>query len=68
MSTGYNIHFTATTDPMAAITAAIIAAKALHIDNVIIQCDNGIMLSVSQDSRVADIYKIYQLEVAIKNK
>lgn len=58
----YDINIKATGDVMTALSAATIVAKALNVDNIKVDCGDGITVLASKDSRVVDLFNIYQLE------
>lgn len=62
----YNIAIQSKGDMMAALSAAITVAKALKIDYLTVESEHGFFVGVSQESRVVDVYKIYQL--TLENK
>lgn len=64
----YEINFKATGDVMIALSAAVIAAKALNIEHIFVDCRDGITVAASKESRVVDLFNIYQLEKKLKDK
>ncbi len=65
----YNIQIFDNGSMMEAISAASICAKALNVENIQVvsrakDCD----VFVSHDSRITDIYEIYQLKVKLAEK
>lgn len=62
----YDVKVFDTGNPMAAISAAVMVAKALNVEGLKVEFREGFNLIVSKDSRVVDVYSIYQLTVENK--
>lgn len=59
----YNIHISANNGKgvPSALSAAVIVAKALQIENLIVDYGDKILVSVSKDSKTTDLWEIYRL-------
>ena len=68
MASHYDINFKATGDVMTALSAAVTAAKALNLEHIFVDCKDGITVTASKESRVVDLFNIYQLEKKLKDK
>lgn len=59
----YHIHISTTSGKgvTSALSAAVIVAKALQLENLIVDCGDKLLISVSKNSKTTDLWEIYRL-------